>query len=417
MANGDARRQRAAQAAGARKQAAGEAGAEVAVSEPADPARKLLTPMASELEAALPAQIGVETFTRVLLTLLHDPKLGPKLLNCKRPTLYKAMLDAAHYGLLPGTDEAAIIPYGDEAVFVPQYQGLVKLFYNTGEVDGVEAHLIYREDEWGLEYGDRGGFYHRPRLFDGEGNPLPRGDETNPAVLAYCYVRFKSGGRSGVEFLTRQQAIAIRDEYSRSYQMAERSFNGRPPRRDSRWHLDFDKMWLKSCVRQAAKWIPKSAALLELLMADAKADSPEARPAPFQPGGPAAAWPGDVTHGNGTVVQGEVDHGEPPEPRDRETAMRHLHAGFTDAGWGGNSDQAKTVRHAVAAALLTPPGANFPAAVTTLAELDDDQADRAARALARLLDGYREQGQDAHAELARLAEAVKQAAAEAGDQS
>lgn len=317
MANGEGLRDRAGKAAAQRK--TDKPSNEVATTESKDPARQLLTPMASELEAALPQQIGVETFTRVLLTLLHDQRLGPKLMACKRPTLYKAMLDAAHYGLMPGTDEAAIIPYGSEAVFVPMYQGLVKLMHNTGDVGAVEAHLIYREDDWNLEYGDRGGFYHRLRLFDGEGNLVPHGTPENPAVLAYCYLTYKDGGRSGVEFMTRQQAIEIRDTYSRAYQMAEKY-----KKYDSRWHLDFDKMWLKSVVRQAAKWVPKSAVILELLMHDAQADSKDrpalpASPPPFNPGGPAAAWEGDVTHGNGTVVQGQVENGEQEPPADPPT--------------------------------------------------------------------------------------------------
>ena len=63
------------------------------------------------------------------------------------------MLEAARYGLLPFTDEGAIVPFGKTATFIPQYQGLIKVALNTGQIKKVTYNLICENDEWAVEYG------------------------------------------------------------------------------------------------------------------------------------------------------------------------------------------------------------------------------------------------------------------------
>jgi phage RecT family recombinase len=327
--SGGSRADRAGQKADARKKAAGtevaetQGAASVAVVEAdAAVARSILAPMMSQLELQLARQIPVEAFMRTALTMLMDEKSGPALMNCDRPTLYKALLDAARFGLMPGTDECAIVAYGTTATFLPQYQGYVKMFFNTGQVSAVVAKVIYKRDFWTEEYGDGRGFYHKPLRFTEDGEDVPRarldingnvvkgpGDD-NPPILAYCFIRFKDGSRTEVEIISKQEAVEVRDHKSRSYANAEKSWNGRPPRRNSTWHTDFLAMWLKTAVRRAAKYAPKSPEILDLILADNAGDGllpGRPVPPPFSPGGPAAAWPGDVEHGNGSVIPGTAE--------------------------------------------------------------------------------------------------------------
>jgi hypothetical protein len=240
------------------------------------------------------------------------------------------MLDSARYGLMPFTDEATIVAFGEVATFIPQYQGFIQMFYNTGQVAAVTAKLIYKRDFWAESLGDRGGFVHKPLRFDEDGNEVLRGrldiqgnpvltgpGSDNPPILAYCFIRFKDGSRTEVEVVSHQDAVEVRDKHSKAYRWAETSHYNKDPKRDSFWHTNFPQAWLKTAVRRAAKYAPKSSALLELLKADNEADglvgaASLAAPPPFVPGGPAAAWEGDVEHGRGSVARGEVLPPGPP---------------------------------------------------------------------------------------------------------
>jgi recombination protein RecT len=222
---------------------------------PRDPVRAMLDSMASEFEAALPGFIPVESFLRVALTGLKTTR---GLAACSHPSLLAALLDCAQTGLMPCTNEAAIIPYGDTATFVPQYQGYIEIFHRTGKVERVELDWVRKCDRLVHVKGDEPCFQHFP---DHE-----KVDDYDP-YLAYAFLRYSNGGRSDISFLTRKQAERIRDKHSKGYQKAEG--NGK---RDSPWHTSFDEMWLKSTVRRLAKYVPKSPELAILLSKDTDSD-------------------------------------------------------------------------------------------------------------------------------------------------
>ena len=296
-------------------------------------AYRIIEGWAGQIDQALAPQVPRAGFMRMCAIALVNSPQAAKLAKCTKPSLYNAIMQCAHYGLLPGTSQAAVIPYGDTATFVPQYQGFIQLAFNTGQVAAVTAKLIYRRDEWGIEYGPTGrGFFHRPRMFDDEGADVIQGrlgadfkvpegapGADNPPILAYCYATFKDGTHTEVELCSLQKAVETRDRYSKGYKWAEESHYGKPPAKDSFWHTNPEDAWLKTVVRRGMKYIPQSAALVELLLADQAADStiPQAQPwtpppalgpvPAFEPGGPGAAWEGDVRHGDGSVIQGKAE--------------------------------------------------------------------------------------------------------------
>lgn len=276
-----------------------------------DVAKDLVDAVAPEIAKQLPRQIKPDAFLRVILTGLKNSKQAKQLANCSRPSLWGAMLEAARYGLMPFTDEGAIVPFGDTATFIPQYQGLIQIMFRTGMVSGVTFNLIHQADDWEVEYGTNGRFYHRPRFVDANGVPVDRGDP----ILAYCYVTLKDGSITSPTFVTRDAAVEVMQTHSRSWQNAERRWqntNGKYGR-DSTWHTEFNSMWLKTSVRQHAKSAPKSPELIELLLAEARDDNrrPDAAPAP--------TWTPDGGYGRGIdwatddmngAVPGEVIHDE-----------------------------------------------------------------------------------------------------------
>jgi recombination protein RecT len=436
---GNGRRQRAAAAQAERKAATGQASPGQAVAVKAatgdTTAYALLEGWKPKIAEALARGQDIDQFVRMAAALMAASKQANQLAKCTRPSIYTSVMQAAHYGLMPFTDEAAIIPFGDTATFVPQYQGFVQLAFRTGKVASVTAKLIYRRDTWDVAYGPSGGgFIHKPLLFDEDGNEVMRGrlgpdfkvkpgpGDDNPPILAYCYATFRDGTHTEVETISRQEAIDTRDRYSKSYQNAEKSWNGKPPKRDSFWHTDPDKAWLKTAVRRGMKYIPKSPELLELILADNAADSTIPAPMPWMPpplpveaGGPAAAMPGDVEYGTpGKVVSGQVDHGNgdqawedatPARPLDRDRDLRGIHALFDEAGWSGDDDESRAVRADVLAAILSPLAGELLTFGSTR-DLTPEQADAAHRGLRAYLE---EHADDKPAALPALAETVRKA--------
>lgn len=237
---------------------------DLAVRERVRTARHLLAHMRPQFEMALPRHIGVDRFLRTAFTCVQQ---NPKLLECTQESLLAALLEAARLGLEPGTRQAAIVPYKQQATLVVQWQGLVELMYRSGQVVSVTAEFIHEGDEWDYRIGDGGTFWHRPNLLGERGKP----------VLCYAYAELKGGGRSKIVTLTRREAEEIRDRFSRAYHLAEQhrredpdGFQRNPdsPWFTSPWHTDFEAMWRKSTVRRLADWVPQSPELAELLSRD-----------------------------------------------------------------------------------------------------------------------------------------------------
>lgn len=237
-----------------------------------DEARELLDSMSSEFAAALPRLVPIEAFMRVALTGL---KTTPGLASCTRASLLAALLKCAASGLLPCTEQAAIIPFGSTATFIPQYQGYIEIFHRTGQVARVELDWIYEADRWEYVKGDNPVFRHWPNM-----KTADRGEITH----AYAFLRYKDGTRSDIIILNRAQAEKIRNG-SKGYLKAEREH------KESTWHTSFDAMWLKSCIRRLAKYVPKSPELRTLLSEDEPDDASDyVSPASYGP----STIPGEV---------------------------------------------------------------------------------------------------------------------------
>jgi recombination protein RecT len=384
-------------------------GSQVAVR---DEAAGLLEPWMAAITAQLPAYIKPEYFLSTALSMMQS-KNGAQLADCDRASLYVAIMECARHGLMPGTDEAAIVPFQPEdrrkrpvATFIPQYQGLIKQMLNSGQIAAVEARLIYQRDKWSLGYGDGRGFFHEPALVDPEtGYDIDRGRP----ILAYCYAVYHDGSRTSVTTVTRSQAIEVRDTRSRGYAAAERS-----GRKNSVWHTDFDAKWVITAVRRAAKYIPKSAELAELLLAAARDDTD--RPAGAEPPTPASmGWTATVDSvvSSTVVPDSPADDDDvpppppppdpdPPDRPDRMAILRAVRAKMDAAGLDGpgNAD----LRLALLAVLIA--GDQVPAPVKSPQSLTLTQAQQAAATLEGIERTAASQGKPPGEALRRIAEAA-----------
>lgn len=224
-----------------------QAGSEVATAQPT--IRQLVDTMQHQFARALPAHIGGaeggQRFARLALTTLNTV---PKLDRCTPASLLGALMTCAQLGLEPNTPtgEAYLIPYGDVATFVPGYQGICKLAWQSGQVAEMYAEPVFSNDHFSYHLGLNRDLVHEPAK--GE-----RGD------LAGCYAVVKLiGGGTHFAYMTAAELAAHRDRYSKQ----RGGNNTKSPWEEGYW------MHRKTVLKQVLKLIPKSTAMSQALAQD-----------------------------------------------------------------------------------------------------------------------------------------------------
>ena len=204
--------------------------------------------MEPEIKKALPSVISPERFTRIVLSALSTT---PALANCTPKSLLGAMMTAAQLGMEVNTPlgQCYLIPYKnhgvDEVQFQLGYKGLIDLAYRGGEVQTIQAHTVYENDEFEYEYGLEPKLAHKPAK-TGRGAP----------IAYYAIFRTKSGGYS-FEVMSVDDVKAHRDKFSKA---AARGF--------SPWTTNFDEMAKKTVLKQALKYAPMSTDTARSMSAD-----------------------------------------------------------------------------------------------------------------------------------------------------
>ncbi|MFF4388513.1 recombinase RecT [Streptomyces sp. NPDC001552] len=193
-------------------------------------------------ETALPSHISVDRFLEAARSSL------PGLSRCTPTSLFQAFLACAEQGLLPDGKHAVVTAEDNVATFIPMAQGYVDLMYRSGEVTSVHFGLIYGNEEFTFDP-----FAPAPHDFTYKAKPAATAAERGPMVLAYAFCWLASGARSQVVLLNLEELDRIRDEYSKSYRLAEES-----GAKDSFWHRERDRMAEKSAVLRLFKRAPWS---------------------------------------------------------------------------------------------------------------------------------------------------------------
>lgn len=176
----------------------------------------------------------------------------PELLNCKLETFYSCLIHAMGCNLLPGPmGECYFIPFGNEAVFIPSYQGLVKLAYNSGFVTRITGHVVWSADEFDYNPATEE-IFHRPF----RGPEKDRGER----IAAYIIIKNRFG---------EVQPMVKYAEFINSIKARSKGAKSKYSPWNSEYSSDVDAMWLKTVFKQAAKWIPKSTTPVGLQMAKA----------------------------------------------------------------------------------------------------------------------------------------------------
>jgi len=195
--------------------------------------KQLLHQHSKSLVAALPKQIGVERFSRIVMTSVT---LTPGLLDCSPNSLLSAVLTCAQLGLEPDgvRNMAHLVPFGKKVTFIPGYMGLLDLSMRSGKFRNIEAHIVYAQDGFDYEHGSNPHIHHRPAF---------EKDNRGVQIAAYCIAFFKTGGFQ-FRVMPMNEIHKIRDRS--------------PAGRSGPWVTDFDAMALKTVIRHTVKYLPSA---------------------------------------------------------------------------------------------------------------------------------------------------------------
>ena len=192
--------------------------------------------MEKEIAKALPSVITPERFTRIVLSALS---VNPKLGSCTPASFLGAMMTSAQLGLEVNTPlgQAYVLPYNNkgtlEAQFQIGYKGLIDLAYRSGEVEVIQAHVVYENDDFNCEYGLDPKLTHKPADRD-RGEP----------IKVYAVFKTKSGGY-GFEVMSMEDVREHAAKYSKAYGS---SF--------SPWKTNFEEMAKKTVLKRVLKYAP-----------------------------------------------------------------------------------------------------------------------------------------------------------------
>lgn len=206
--------------------------------------------MEGEIKKALPSVITPERFTRMVLSAIS---VNPVLASCSPRSFLGAMMSAAQLGLEPNTPlgQAYILPYRNnnkgemEAQFQIGYKGLIDLAYRSGEVELVQAHTVYENDEFICEYG------LEPKLVH-----IPAKENRGEPISYYAMFKTKSGGY-GFEVMSIEDIREHAKKYSQSFNS---SF--------SPWKTNFDEMAKKTVLKKCLKYAPMKSDFVKAIVQD-----------------------------------------------------------------------------------------------------------------------------------------------------
>ena len=204
--------------------------------------------MEGEIAKALPSVITPERFSRIVLSAISS---NPKLASCTPSSFLGAMMSSAQLGLEVNTPlgQAYILPFQNKGVLEAQFQlgykGLIDLAYRSGEVELVQAHIVYANDKFECEYG------LEPKL-----THVPADTDRGEAIKVYAMFKTKSGGY-GFEVMSMDDVKKHAQKYSKSFGSDY-----------SPWATSFEEMAKKTVLKKCLKYAPLKSDFVRAVVQD-----------------------------------------------------------------------------------------------------------------------------------------------------
>lgn len=209
----------------------------------------LIKQYSSDFATVLPSHIKADTWVRVAQGVLRRDEKLARAAAANPGSFLGAMLECARLGLEVG-DTFHLVPIGGEILGITDYTGEIELIYRAGAVSSVKAEVVHEGDQF--EYSpDMDRPRHKVEWFGDRGE----------MIGAYAYAIFKDGATSRVVVMNKRQIEQLKA-------VNKLNASNRP---DNPWVKWTDRMWLKSVVKQLAKWVPSSPEHLQHALAAAAA--------------------------------------------------------------------------------------------------------------------------------------------------
>jgi len=218
--------------------------------------------MEKEFQLAMPRGGEAQQLVRDALTALRMTK---DLAKCDATSVLGSLMTCAQLGLRPGVlGHAWLLPFwaskhhqddngkwvgGHKAQLVIGYQGLIELAHRSGKISSLIARTVFSHDEFDVDYGIADRLVHKPNLLGDRGDP----------VAYYAVVKFVSGGYAFM-VMSHRDVEKYRDRHATAKNREGKIFGP--------WVDNFEGMAHKTCIRQLAKYMPKSTELAQALVAD-----------------------------------------------------------------------------------------------------------------------------------------------------
>lgn len=208
--------------------------------------KKELDSREEQLLALLGPTIPLERF---LTVALHAVNSNADLGRCTPLSIVEAIREAAALRLEPTglLGDAYIVRYGDKARLMPGYRGLMKLARRSGDVEMIDAQVVYEGDAFDLDLGSEPKITHRP-VIDGE-----RGKYRG----AYAWARLRTG-----ELVAEWMNYADIELVRRSSKAAD----------SGPWVTFWGEMARKSVLRRLMKHLPLTTEAEQALRLEAEAE-------------------------------------------------------------------------------------------------------------------------------------------------
>lgn len=204
--------------------------------------------MKSAIAMALPSVITPERFSRMVLSALST---NHQLNECTPQSFLGAMMTAAQLGVEPNTPlgQAYLIPYRNkgtlECQFQLGYKGLIDLAYRSGEVELVQAQVVYEKDKFKYRFG------LEPQL-----EHIPADKDRGEPIKVYAIFKTKSGG-FGFEVMSIDDIKVHAEKYSKSYSSSY-----------SPWLTNFEEMAKKTVLKKCLKYAPLKSDFVKAVVQD-----------------------------------------------------------------------------------------------------------------------------------------------------
>ncbi|GAA4823834.1 recombinase RecT [Streptomyces ziwulingensis] len=226
-----------------------------------------------EYAALVPSHVNADQWIRLAVGAIRGNADLTQAAQNDVGVFLRELKIAARLGLEPGTEQFYLVPRkkGGRKLIqgIVGYQGIVELIYRAGAVSTVIVEAVRERDTFRYVPGRDDRPVHEIDWF---------GADRGPLVGVYAYAVMKDRAVSKVVVLNHRRVMEIRaksDSKNSEY---------------SPWNTNEESMWLKSAVRQLAKWVPTSAEYMrEQLRAQAEVAGELA--APSTAGAPAMPQP------------------------------------------------------------------------------------------------------------------------------